>query len=152
MFFQERIGFRNKVFTIWKFRSMPDSFLKGVQGKLSWDFQLIRDLGLDEIPQIAQILMGKMSFIGPRPLLKEYLEHYSVNQIKRHDCLPGIIGLAQVKGGNRLNWTHRLRYDTFYATKKNFVLDLMILRNYLKKLGIRSDRGVYPRSFSDRKG
>lgn len=88
-----------------------------------------------------------MSWIGPRPLLEEYLPLYSQEQAKRHNCSPGILGLAQVKGGNNLAWRHRLRYDSFYANHLSFSLDLMIIWVFLRGFAVRKDREVFNEVF-----
>ncbi len=107
------------------------------------DFVLIRSLGLDEMPQLLLILLGKMSWIGPRPLLPEYLNLYNSEQLKRHDCRPGIIGLAQLKGATRISWRHRLQYDIFYVDHLSLALDLKLLFLYLKSVGRLRDASVY---------
>lgn len=147
-FRQQRIGFKLKPFTILKFRTMPVCFREetGFES-LPKDFQMIRNLGLDELPQIFLILKGEMSWIGPRPLLPEYLPLYSKKQLKRHNCLPGIIGLAQVKGGNLLSWETRFRYDILYVKKQSFLLDVKILFLYLIKFGRRKDSSVFSEPF-----
>jgi lipopolysaccharide/colanic/teichoic acid biosynthesis glycosyltransferase len=131
-FVQERIGYLNAPFKIWKLRTFPRSYDESKGQKLARDLQFIRDLGLDEIPQLWSILMGQMSFVGPRPLLKEYLPLYSERQLIRHNCLPGILGLAQLKGGNSLTWRNRLKYDSFYAQNVSLGLDCKIIFGFLK--------------------
>ena len=92
----------------------------------------IRKTGLDEIPQLLNILRGEMSFIGPRPLLPEYLPLYDSFSRKRHLIKPGITGLAQVNGGNSLAWKKRFEFDIFYINNYSFILDLKIIANTFK--------------------
>ncbi|NPA55455.1 MAG: sugar transferase [Epsilonproteobacteria bacterium] len=132
LFRQQRVGYKEKIFTIYKFRTMNDK--TDDNGELLPDNERLEGIGafirkysLDELPQLYNILKGDMSFIGPRPLLVEYLPHYTQEQRKRHDVLPGISGLAQVKGRNLLSWHKRFRYDTFYVRKLSFCLDMYII-------------------------
>ena len=132
IFTQDRPGYKGKIFKIYKFRTMtnekdkngrflPDEMrLKGIG-------RIIRSLSLDELPQLFNVLKGDMSFIGPRPLLVEYLPLYNKDQKKRHDVLPGITGLAQVKGRNSISWKKKFRYDVFYVKNVSFCLDLYII-------------------------
>ena len=100
---------------------LPDSQrLKGV-GKT------IRSLSLDELPQLFNVLKGEMSFIGPRPLLEEYLPLYTKEQNRRHEVTPGITGLAQVNGRNAISWEDKFRYDVEYVDNCSFLLDLKII-------------------------
>lgn len=94
----------------------------------------LRKYSLDEIPQLLNVIKGEMSLIGPRPLLPEYLALYTDYQSQRHDILPGITGLAQVKGRNQLSWQHRFRYDVFYVKNQSICLDLYILKITIKNL------------------
>lgn len=132
LFVQKRPGYKGKIFKIYKFRTMtsekdengnllPDEMrLKGV-GKI------IRSLSLDELPQLLNVLKGDMSFVGPRPLLVEYLPLYNERQKKRHDVKPGITGLAQVMGRNALSWKEKFEYDVYYVENLSFWLDLKII-------------------------
>lgn len=123
LFKQKRIGQGQQCFVLYKFRTLT----KGQSQKAPRGLNLIRHLGLDEIPQILNILRGEMKLIGPRPLLPRYLPYFSVLQQKRHQVKPGLIGLAQVKGRNQLSWQHKLRYDRFYVEHHSLKLDLYIL-------------------------
>jgi len=96
--------------------------------------RLIRALSLDELPQLVNVLKGDMSFVGPRPLLEEYLPLYSEEQKKRHDAKPGITGWAQVNGRNVISWDERFRYDVWYVENVSFMLDLKILLLTLMKV------------------
>jgi lipopolysaccharide/colanic/teichoic acid biosynthesis glycosyltransferase len=91
-------------------------------------------LSLDELPQLVNVLKGDMSFVGPRPLLEEYLPLYSEEQKKRHDAKPGITGWAQVNGRNVISWDERFRYDVWYVENVSFMLDLKILLLTLMKV------------------
>jgi undecaprenyl phosphate N,N'-diacetylbacillosamine 1-phosphate transferase len=132
IFTQERPGYKGKIFKIYKFRTMTNE--KDEKGNLLPDEmrlkgigKIIRSLSLDELPQLFNVLKGDMSFIGPRPLLVEYLPLYNKDQKKRHDVLPGITGLAQVKGRNSISWRRKFRYDLFYVKNVSFCLDLYII-------------------------
>lgn len=131
-FIQKRIGFQERDFFILKFRTMHDSTDK--DGQLLPDEKrttklgmLLRNSGLDELPQLLNILKGEMSFVGPRPLLPEYLPLYDSSARKRHYVKPGITGLAQINGGNGLEWKKRFELDIFYAENITFFLDLSIM-------------------------
>jgi undecaprenyl phosphate N,N'-diacetylbacillosamine 1-phosphate transferase len=144
LFTQKRPGYREEIFSIFKFRTMSnlidqngellsdDNRLKGV-GKL------IRSLSLDELPQLFNVLKGDMSFVGPRPLLIEYLELYDTNQKRRHDVKPGITGWAQVNGRNTISWEKKFEYDVWYVDNQSFILDLKILWMTFMKVVNRKD-------------
>jgi len=130
-FFQERPGLHEKPFLLLKFKTLLDSVDEN--GNLLPDIRrqfgfgsLLRHFHLDELPQFINILKGELDFIGPRPLLVEYLPYYSPVQKTRHDIKPGIIGLSQVSGGNKLTWPQRLRLDVFYVKHQSFGLDCLI--------------------------
>ena len=132
LFRQERPGLGGKLFTVFKFRSMTDATNR--HGELLCDQERITCLGkfmrrssLDELPQLWNVLRGEMSLVGPRPLLPEYLPLYNLRQARRHEVLPGITGLAQVKGRNALAWETRLELDVQYVEQQSFQLDLKIL-------------------------
>ncbi len=148
-FFQHRPGKGEKIFTIVKFKTMNDK--KDSSGKLLSDSERLTTLGkflrstsLDELPQLFNVLKGDMSFVGPRPLLPEYLSLYSEEQRKRHQVKPGITGWAQVNGRNTISWEQKFEYDVWYVNHLSFRLDLNILISTLKKVIIRegiSDEG-----------
>ena len=94
--------------------------------------RVLRMLSIDEIPQLINILKGEMSFIGPRPLLTQYLELYSKEQMRRHNVLPGLSGLAQVNGRNTTTWEKRFYYDVFYVDNISFFLDFKIFLKTIK--------------------
>lgn len=123
-FIQQRIGLRNQPFNCFKFRSMKtkddDSTIP------AWG-KFLRYTSIDELPQLLNILRGEMSLVGPRPLLPQYLNSYSEEQIKRHNVKPGITGLAQVNGRNKLSWQESLAFDTEYAAHVTFGLDFKII-------------------------
>ena len=142
IFKQKRPGLNEKIFEIYKFRTMTNQ--KDKNGNLLPDEErlkgvgkIIRSLSLDELPQLFNVLKGDMSFIGPRPLLIEYLPLYNKEQKKRHTVLPGITGLAQVNGRNAISWKKKFEYDVEYVEKLSFLLDLKIILLTIKKVLIK---------------
>jgi len=144
-FVQDRPGYKGKLFKIYKLRTMVEQTQR--DGKALSDMErmtrtgrVIRALSLDELPQLLNILKGEMSFIGPRPLLVQYLPLYSPQQMRRHDVRPGISGWAQVNGRNELSWEQKFERDVWYVDHISFVLDMKILwmtiMNVLKRRGI----------------
>lgn len=132
IFGQKRPGYRAKIFTICKFRTMRD--LRDRDGKLLPDAarltklgRLIRSTSLDELPELFNVLKGEMSIVGPRPLLITYLDRYSPEQSRRHDVLPGITGWAQVNGRNALSWEEKFALDVWYVDHWSFWLDIKII-------------------------
>lgn len=157
LFRQLRPGFHEKPFTILKFRTMD--FQSDVTGMLSSDMQRMTPLGkflrrfsLDELPQLINIVLGRMSFIGPRPLLLEYLPLYSSAQRRRHDVLPGITGWAQVLGRNQMGWDERFKCDCWYVENISFSLDIKIALLTLLKIisgsGVNAEDGVTMTKFT----
>lgn len=149
LFKQERPGKDGKIFTVYKLRTMSTERYDKNGRELS-DFErmtrlgrLLRKTSVDELPQLFNILKGDMSFIGPRPLLTEYLELYSPEQMRRHEVLPGISGWAQVNGRNTLTWDEKFTYDVYYVDNYSFKMDMKILiktiANVLSQSGINSD-------------
>ena len=133
-----------KLFKIYKFRTMSDE--RDENGNLLPDEvrlkgfgKTVRELSLDELPQLFNVLKGDISFIGPRPLLVEYLDKYSDFQKQRHLVKGGISGLAQIKGRNNLSWKNKFRYDVFYAKHVSFKLDLYIIWLTILKVIKRED-------------
>ena len=121
IFKQLRVGKNDQLFEIYKFRTLSlneEEFGFG---------QFLRKSGLDELPQLFNILQGEMSFVGPRPLLPEYLSKYTDEQRKRHLVKPGVTGLVQVKGGKEITWEKRLIIDVEYTNNQSFYLDTKIL-------------------------
>jgi undecaprenyl phosphate N,N'-diacetylbacillosamine 1-phosphate transferase len=132
IFTQQRPGYKGKIFKIYKFRTMTNETdengnLLPDEKRLKGIGKIIRSLSLDELPQLFNVLKGDMSFVGPRPLLVEYLELYNDEQKRRHDVKPGITGLAQVKGRNTISWAEKFKYDIEYVDNISFLLDLKIL-------------------------
>lgn len=138
-FTQSRPGYRGRSFTIFKLRTMDNK--TDAQGNLLPDDarlygagKLIRSLSLDELPQLFNIVRGEMSFVGPRPLLEEYMPLYNDAQRRRHDVRPGITGWAQVNGRNAISWQQKFAYDLWYVDHFSFALDLKILGMTLLKV------------------
>ena len=130
-FVQERPGKDGKPFKIIKFKTMTDE--RGSDGELLKDMyritgigKVVRSLSVDELPQLINILKGDMAFIGPRPLLMDYLPLYSREQLRRHEVRPGMSGLAQVNGRNVLSYTEQFEYDVYYVDHLSFRLDVKI--------------------------
>lgn len=138
-FRQTRPGRHGKLFRIVKFKTMTDE--KGARGELLPDERrltragrLVRSLSLDELPQLFNVLAGQMSFIGPRPLLPEYLPLYSAEQARRHDVRPGITGWAQVNGRNSIGWDRKFELDVWYVDHLSLLLDARIILLTLAKV------------------
>ncbi len=142
IFRQIRPGKDEKLFSIYKFRTMtnetgPDGRLLPDHLRLNRVGRVIRSTSLDELPQLFNVLRGEMSFIGPRPLLVEYLPLYTETQKHRHDVLPGITGWAQVNGRNAISWERKFQLDVEYVRNISFWTDLKIILMTLKKVFIR---------------
>jgi len=143
-FRQKRPGLNGKIFGIYKFRTMTNEV--DSKGELLSDEQrlvgigkFIRSTSLDELPQLFNVLKGEMSFVGPRPLLIEYLDLYNNEQKRRHDVKPGITGWAQVNGRNAISWEQKFEYDVWYVDNQSFLLDMKILWMTFLKVIKRSD-------------
>ena len=144
LFRQKRPGYKEKIFGIYKFRTMTNE--KDEFGNLLPDDKrlvgigkFIRSTSLDELPQLFNVLKGEMSFVGPRPLLVEYLPLYNQKQKRRHDVKPGITGWAQVNGRNAISWDQKFDYDVWYVDNQSFWLDIKILWLTFLKVVKRSD-------------
>lgn len=144
IFKQRRPGLREKPFYIFKLKSMNNK--RDNSGDLLPDHLRITKFGsffrkasIDELPQLFNVLKGDMSFIGPRPLLMEYLNHYNEEQRRRHDVRPGITGLAQVNGRNSISWEEKFAFDLEYVDKISLLLDIYILLRTIKKVLNRAD-------------
>ena len=144
LFRQTRPGYKAKPFTVYKFRTMNNTH--DAQGNLLSDDVRLTRLGkflraasLDELPELFNILKGEMSFIGPRPLLMQYLPLYSAEQMRRHDVYPGLTGWAQVNGRNALDWQTRFAFDVWYVDHWSFWLDIKIVFLSLWKVIRRED-------------
>lgn len=143
IFCQERPGKDEKIFKLHKFRSMSDA--RDENGNLLPDEirlgkfgRNLRETSLDELPELWDIFRGKMSIVGPRPLLVEYLPYYTENERHRHDVRPGLTGLAQINGRNTLTWEQKFAYDLEYVQHISFIADLRILLGTVGKVLNRS--------------
>ena len=139
VFTQPRPGKNSKIFTVYKFRTMTDDCdaagnLLSDEERLIPLGQFLRKASLDELPQLWNVLIGDMSFVGPRPLLVRYLERYSPDQARRHDVQPGITGWAQINGRNALTWDEKFKLDLWYVDNWSLWLDLKILLLTVKKV------------------
>ncbi|WP_338941113.1 sugar transferase [Fusobacterium polymorphum] len=144
IFKQKRPGLNEKVFTMYKFRTMTDK--KDINGNLLPDKdrltkfgKFLRSTSLDEIPELLNVIRGEMSLVGPRPLLVEYLKKYSKEERKRHEVRPGITGWAQVNGRNNTTWDDRFKNDIYYVENISFLLDLKIIIKTILKVIKKSD-------------
>lgn len=144
IFKQERPGKNEKIFSIYKFRTMSDE--RDANGELLADDirltrfgKFLRSTSLDEIPEFFNIVKGDMSFVGPRPLLIQYLPLYNAQQKRRHLVRPGLTGWAQVNGRNRITWEERFALDVWYVDHIHFGLDIKILCMTVVKVFKRSD-------------
>ena len=158
IFKQERPGKNEKIFTLYKFRTMTDE--KDEEGNLLPDEirltrfgKLLRSTSLDELPELFNILKGDMSIVGPRPLLVSYLPYYTEKEKHRHDVRPGLTGLAQVKGRNYIAWDERFKIDVEYVENLSFVLDIKIIFEtvliVLKKSDIATDTRTVESNFAE---
>lgn len=137
LFKQQRPGYKEKIFGIYKFRTMTDERdengnLLPDKDRLTSFGKLLRKTSLDEIPELFNILKGDMSFIGPRPLLPEYLPYYTDKEKLRHTVRPGLTGLAQASGRNLVDWDTRLSYDVEYVENLSFKMDILIIIKTIK--------------------
>ena len=144
LFKQKRPGLNEKIFTLYKFRTMTDQ--KDEEGNLLPDSQrltkfgkALRSTSLDELPELFNILKGDMSIVGPRPLLVEYLPFYTDREKHRHDVRPGLTGLAQINGRNALNWNDRFNMDVSYVENVSFAKDVSIILKTIKKVFKKED-------------
>jgi len=144
IFFQERPGRNEKIFKVFKLKTMNEK--RGADGELLEDHKRITHFGaifrsasIDELPQLINVLKGDMSFVGPRPLLAEYLPLYNEKQRLRHSVRPGITGLAQVNGRNAISWQEKFDLDAQYVRTLSFLVDMNILIKTVVKVIRRSD-------------
>lgn len=149
-FTQKRPGKNNRVFKVVKFKSMVDIFdEKGNplpnKDRITNVGRFLRKTSLDELPQLFNVLIGDMSFVGPRPLFVEYLDYYTDRELLRHTVKPGITGLAQVNGRNALEWDKRLELDVHYVENLTFLMDINIVLKTINKIITSSDVTVIPR-------
>lgn len=126
LFRQQRAGKGGKVFTILKLRTMVDGDGEDEE-RITPLGRFLRKTSLDELPQMINVLRGEMSIVGPRPLLVEYLPHYSKEQFRRHEVKPGITGWAQINGRNAITWEERFKLDIWYVDNASIWLDLKIV-------------------------
>ena len=157
-FYQERPGKDGIIFKMIKFRSMKDAFdEKGSplpdDKRITPFGQKLRSTSLDEMPQLINVLKGDMSIVGPRPQMKDFLEHYTPEQMRRHEVRPGMTGLAQVSGRNHLSWEEKFELDVEYVDKQSIWLDFKIMlktvKVMIKKEGINApDQTVGASRFS----
>lgn len=143
IFCQERPGKDEKIFKLHKFRSMSDArdetgALLPDEERLTGFGKKLRSLSIDELPELWDIFRGKMSIVGPRPLLVEYLPYYTENERHRHDVRPGLTGLAQINGRNTLTWEQKFTYDLEYVQHIGFCEDIRILFRTVSKVLNRS--------------
>ena len=150
-FYQERPGKNGKLFKMIKFRSMKDAFDQQGnplpdENRITPFGQKLRSTTLDEMPQLINVLKGDMSIVGPRPQLVEFLEHYTPEQMRRHEVKPGMTGLAQVSGRNNLDWEDKFKLDIQYVDTHTLGLDFKIMLRtvlvLLKKEGINAPNQV----------
>lgn len=131
-FVQARIGKGGRTFPLYKFRTMTQAPTDSAgsdldAARITTTGQMLRSLSLDELPELANVIRGDMSLVGPRPLLPEYLDRYTARQARRHEVRPGLTGWAQVNGRNALSWEERLEMDVWYVDNWSLGLDLKIL-------------------------
>ncbi len=143
-FTQERPGKGERIFKVIKFKTMNDR--KDAEGNLLPDAdrlfpigRFVRSTSIDELPQIINVLKGDMSFIGPRPLLVQYLPLYSTEQHRRHEVKPGLSGWAQVHGRNAISWEQKFKLDVWYVDHCSFAVDFKIFLLTIKKIFFRED-------------
>lgn len=141
-FFQERPGLHGRIFKICKYKTMTDE--RDEHGELLPDDvrltpvgRFVRSCSIDELPQLWNVLKGDMSFIGPRPLLVQYLPLYSEEQAHRHDVRPGITGWAQCHGRNAISWTKKFEYDVWYVRNLSFLTDVKVILTTIKTVLVR---------------
>ena len=143
-FTQDRPGKNEKIFKALKFKTMTDE--RDAEGNLLPDAdrltpvgKFVRSTSIDELPQLINILKGDMAFIGPRPLLVQYLPLYSEEQHRRHDVTPGMSGWAQVNGRNNISWTKKFELDVYYVDHISAAMDIKVFFTTIKKVLMRAD-------------
>ena len=139
IFSQPRGGKNNSTFTFYKFRTMTDE--RDSEGNLLPDMarltplgEFLRQTSLDELPQLWNVLIGDMSFVGPRPFIAVYLERYTPEQARRHSVSPGITGWAQINGRNSITWEEKFQLDLWYIDHWSLWLDLKIIAQTVNKI------------------
>lgn len=143
-FTQDRPGKNEKIFKALKFKTMTDE--RDAEGNLLPDAdrltpvgKFVRSTSIDELPQLINILKGDMAFIGPRPLLVQYLPLYNEEQHRRHDVTPGMSGWAQVNGRNNISWTKKFELDVYYVDHISAAMDIKVFFTTIKKVLMRAD-------------
>lgn len=139
LFKQKRPGKHAKIFTVYKFRTMrveteKDGRPLSNMERITKVGAFLRKTSIDELPQLFNIIRGEMSFIGPRPLLVQYLDYYTPEQMRRHEVTPGISGWAQVNGRNTITWEEKFKYDLWYVDNISFLVDLKIFAKTIYKV------------------
>jgi sugar transferase EpsL len=132
LFRQRRPGLNGRAFILYKFRTLVEKRNNQNEqladgDRLPFWGRILREMSLDELPELWNVLKGEMSLVGPRPLLLEYLEHYTAEQMRRHEVKPGITGWAQVNGRNALSWKRKFELDLWYVDHLSLTLDLKIV-------------------------
>lgn len=160
LFKQKRPGLNGKLYNIYKFRTMTDQrnelgFYLPDEIRLTKFGRMLRKYSLDELPQVLNVLKGELSLVGPRPLLKEYLDRYTPEQSRRHEVKPGITGWAQINGRNTIDWEEKFKLDIWYVDNRTFLLDLKILYytiiKVIKATDINHQNNVTMREFEGNK-
>jgi undecaprenyl phosphate N,N'-diacetylbacillosamine 1-phosphate transferase len=139
IFKQIRPGLNERLFTLYKFRTMVDKYdcmgnLLPDELRMTKFGDILRNMSLDELPELFNILKGDMSIVGPRPLLVQYLPLYDEQQKRRHSVRPGLTGLAQINGRNSIKWKEKFNYDLEYVEKMSFMYDMRIVLDTIKKV------------------
>ena len=132
LFIQKRPGFNGKPFALYKFRTMKNALhrygsLLSDKERLTRIGSFMRSTSLDELPELLNVLIGDMTIVGPRPLLMQYLDRYTLEQARRHEVKPGLTGWAQVNGRNAINWEEKFKLDVWYVDHQSILLDLRII-------------------------
>ncbi len=160
IFCQQRPGYKGKIFKIYKFRSMLDSYDKSgreltEEERIPRLGHLLRNYSIDELPELINVIKGEMSLVGPRPLMPRYLDLYTPEQARRHDVMPGITGWAQINGRNNISWEEKFQYDVWYVDNRSFLLDLQIiwltLMKVIRKDGVAQDGEISVQEFTGTK-
>ena len=158
IFRQKRPGLNEKIFTMYKFRTMTDEEdkegnLLSDKDRLTKFGKFLRSTSLDEIPELWNVIKGEMSLVGPRPLLVSYLAKYNEYEKRRHEVRPGITGFAQVNGRNNTTWEDRFKNDIYYVENISFLLDIkIIIKTFLKvikKSDINQNEDIPMKNFLD---